>query len=840
MFNFFREIQLDLMLVLAGSCGVLVILALFTKTITRRRKHAMVFLELGAMFLLLFDRLAYMYRGDTSITGYHMVRISNFMVYFLSLFIIHSFTIYLMDLIITCNGVHKIPPTLVACEILFTLGEIMIIINAFTNIYYHFDEFNRYTRNSGIIISYIFPIAVGLLQIYNIIHYKKKLGQSTFMLMLLFSILPMLATFAQFYAYGLSLSNITLVGMCVLLYVFEIINMNKLEAAKAAAEKASNAKSRFLANMSHEIRTPINTIMGMNEMILRENPEGVPKPYFLSVINYAMDIRFASESLLSIINDILDISKIESGKMHLVEQEYDLSELLQGLVTMIRIRSNEKDLYFNLDIDENIPQRLYGDVGKIKQIVLNLLTNAVKYTEEGGFTLTVKAGSITDDTCSLYFSVKDTGIGVKEEDIEKLFTAFERVDEQRNSSIQGTGLGLSISNQFAALLGGSLTCHSVYGEGSDFIFTVDQKIVDSTPIGEFTERRDNLMLVGFAPRFTAPEASVLVVDDNTMNLSVIAGFLRTSKVKVSLVTSGTECLEILSENHFDLILLDHMMPVMDGIETLKKIRETGNTVPVVALTANYIPNGEAYYGKRGFDGYIPKPVDSKVLDDVLLNLLPKELINEEFNPAFGPHMEEFPKDLAWIEEIEELDIDEGIKNNGSIEIFITSLHLFLDTIDDNAKVIIDAYDSGDINLYTIKVHSLKSSAKIIGATKLSQMAQALENAGKKNDTEFIKANHTRFISHYYSFKDTLSRLSGTLSPIEEFMAKELSENEVKDAVSQLKEISKQLDYDEALIVMDKLKSGNLDDKTKTLVDDLEKALKKFDWDKVDEILDKYS
>lgn len=402
---------------------------------------------------------------------------------------------------------------------------------------------------------------------------------------------------------------------------------NEIRHAKEDAERANTAKTRFLTNISHEIRTPINTIMGMNEMVLREDATGVPKPYFMSIISYALDIRNASETLLSLINDLLDMSRIESGKMHLVEQEYDTQEVLRSVVSMIRIRSMEKELTFDVIVDEVLPRRMYGDAGKIKQIVLNLLTNAVKYTDAGGLTLYVSMDERVDDECKLRFSVKDTGIGIKEEDIENLFTAYEHLDEVKNSGIQGTGLGLDISKKFAELMGGSIICESEYGKGSEFILTVNQRIVDSTPIGVFIEHDDSKVNEPYKPKFIAPDADILVVDDTPMNLTVIKGLLKPTRVFVSTASSGEECLEKIKDTRFNLVLLDYMMPGMDGVETVKKIREIDQNLPVYALMSNTAMD-EEFYKSKGFDGYLAKPIDSESLELTIMKHLPEKIMEK--------------------------------------------------------------------------------------------------------------------------------------------------------------------------------------------------------------------
>ncbi|MCR5774103.1 MAG: DegV family EDD domain-containing protein [Lachnospiraceae bacterium] len=434
--------------------------------------------------------------------------------------------------------------------------------------------------------------------------------------------------------YSDSLGSLLIVSVILtILMSFQMYTYRKeneiVKAQKDEIDVLNKAQNRFFSSMSHEIRTPINTIIGLNEMILRENKSD-------EIAEDALNIQSASNMLLHLVNDILDMSKLQSGQMKLTSVSYSPRELILDVVTMMQVQTNEKKLQFNVDVAPDIPSVLKGDEVRIRQILINIINNAVKYTEEGFVSFSVQCGSRSRESVTLVFTVSDSGIGIRSENIDSLFNAFSRMDEEKNRLIEGTGLGLSIVKQLTDLMGGKISVNSVYTKGSTFIIELPQMIMNEEPIGqlETQKRRSSVNIGGYHQSFEAPEARVLAVDDTRTNLMVVEKLLRDTKIKLDTASGGARALKMTLENQYDVILMDHYMPEMDGIECMHKIREQvgglSKEAAFVALTANAGSESKDLYEKEGFDGYLVKPVSGSTLEKELYRLLPKELITVDY------------------------------------------------------------------------------------------------------------------------------------------------------------------------------------------------------------------
>lgn len=487
----------------------------------------------------------------------------------------------------------------------------------------------------------------------------------------------------------------------------------ELEEAKEEAEKANRAKSQFLARMSHEIRTPVNAVMGMTEMIIRESKEE-------QIVGYACDVKNSSVELLDIINEILDSSKLESGKMELVCSDYEIAHLLGDLYNMINIKAKEKGLQLFFDIDQTIPSGYNGDEKRIRQVLLNLLTNAVKYTEYGSVILKCNCRK-EGEKGILCFSVKDTGIGIRKEDMSKLFDSFTRLDEKRNRNVEGTGLGMSIVQQFLDLMGSELKVQSEYGRGSEFSFELKQKVVDESELGVFSisqpkKHRQETTQVSFF----APDAKVLVVDDNQMNLKVFRNLLKETGLQIAEADSGETALALLNNGHYDAIFLDYMMPFMDGPETLRAMREkgVGKDIPVIMLSAKVISDDGDEYLQEGFDDFLAKPIIPAELYGMLLKYLPKHLIHSAQVPEES--LEE-----NMVEENPEIDIEAGMKYCGGDKGLYTELwkeFTRLTVFDQLTQCL----ENDDYKGYCTLIHGFKNNAYSVGAKTLGDMAYEME------------------------------------------------------------------------------------------------------------------
>lgn len=650
--------------------------------------------------------------------------------------------------------------------------------------------------------------------------------------------------------------------MMTIIDITNMVEQNKqMQELKERAEDASLAKSIFLSNMSHEIRTPMNAIVGMTEILLREDLDDKEKEYL-------MNIKSSGKSLLTIVNDILDFSKIESGKMDIIPDNYETASFFNDLGLMFINRIGSKNVDLIMDIDPRLPSVLYGDEARVRQVIINMVNNAIKFTDMGYVRLKIEITDMTDDEVTLGFSVKDTGIGIKNTDIGRLFRSFEQINTRRDSKQEGTGLGLSVSQRLVELMGGRIEVESTFGVGSEFFFTLKQGVVNKKPAAEIRKRSDDkipsvtccmvsdysrenfekmagsfklpyvsyedvrdskknvdyifvdselyqkmkdeldaqivdeatvcvlnnpmtenkkiedtlstnrpVFTVNFAQmmnnemtdvevedeyclNFIAPAANILLVDDNEMNRKVAIGLLKPLLMHIDTAVDGRDAINMILKNKYDIVLMDHMMPVLDGVEATKELRamddEYCRTVPIIALTANAVIDARRSFIDAGMNGFVAKPIELGEMVTVLRRFLPQDKIfKQNAEVEMGSHKESID-DIPVIDGIE---IKEGIKNSGSKEMFLNMLSDYYNIIDIKSSKIEQCLEDDMIKDLTIEVHALKNTSRLIGAIKMSNEFLRMEQLGNANDSEQLRRDIPAVLKMYKAFKDKLRSFS---------------------------------------------------------------------------------
>ena len=590
--------------------------------------------------------------------------------------------------------------------------------------------------------------------------------------------------------------------MMTIVDVTKIIEQNHLmKRLVLQTEDANRAKTNFVSNMSHEIRTPMNSIVGITEILLRSRHS--PKEQ-----EYLLNIQSSGRVLLTIINDVLDCSKMEAGKMQLFDEPYDTCSLFHDLRISMENRIGHSGLELIYDIDQDIPCKLKGDMGRIRQVIINLVNNAIKYTEKGSVRFSVHVRQKNTDKVMLYYEVADTGIGIRKEDQKILFDAFQRVEMDRNRYVEGTGLGLTISQNLVNMMGGVIEVESEYGKGSRFFFTIEQTIIDPTPVSavNYNGQKDNVTEKEAECLFIAPEAHILLVDDNELNLVVAKELLKPLRMQIDTAENGLQAVKMVRGSQYDLVLMDHMMPVMDGIVATKTIRELPDEkykkLPIIALTANAMVDARKEFLNAGMNGFVAKPIDFTRICNQLKLWLPKELVQEVPGEEAKQLLMNDISDSEIQPENPEtgFSFEEGVKHCGSKAALMKTIRIFYRTIDSKANKIEQCLKEGLISDYVIEIHALKSSALLIGAVPLSEAAKELEDYGKQGKTEVLEEKTPDVLTLYRDLKNILRPYAEK----EEDAKKEFSDGEWITALQQIHQCIEQFDLDGVDQIMEQL------------------------------------
>lgn len=713
----------------------------------------------------------------------------------------------------------------------FVLLILSIIAAGGLPLYYRITEKGNYSYGPAAYVTYVTVAVYTGMLMYSLIRNYKEMEKKKREIILLTVIFQVAVSIYQavFPLSLISCLGITLVNLGFFLTVEspDVHLIEQLKEEKELADGANRAKSTFLASMSHEIRTPIHAVMGMSEMILRESKEE-------ETLSYAGDIHSAAGSLLSIVNDILDFSKIESGRMEILPVSYQLSSLIHDIYLLIADRAEKKGLMLQIHVDEALPSTLYGDDIRLKQIVINLLTNAVKYTESGSVTLNI-TGTVQNETCELSVQVKDTGIGIREEDIRKLFQVFERIEEKRNRTIEGTGLGINITQQLLTLMGSTLQVESVYGEGSCFSFRLKQKVIQGEPIGNLeeclqNEKRQEVHRAGFR----APDVHVLVTDDIEMNRRVFRGLLKQTEIRVEEAASGQESLIKAREEKYDLIFMDNMMPDMDGIETMQRmkadVRGKNTKTPIIMLTANAIAGAKEEYERAGFDGYLSKPIDPKKLEAMICRFLSEdrilgfgedEAVKAESTGRPLPELNGIRWEYARLYIPDDEMLWELLK--GFRQTLAERIQEWNRDIPEGTNAVYDVEADMDLATIRIEAHALKSLAASVGAMTIFRLARVTELAARENEVGKVKQVLPLLIEEMKQMETELA----VQFPEEERPLCEDRE-QLLLLVRLLVDAMRSLDFDEADRLEEKLGSYRYPEQIQEPVNQIQKAVRHLD------------